>query len=140
VLAGPRRRWTGAILDVGRVAWIVGEHSFRGFAKSGQPERGYRAGCTMPLAGVAGGGLEFRIVADRFLHHMVRYLVGTMVDAARGRRPATDVALLLDETTDWTGWRRARPAPAGGSVPGPRLLSYAGGRLNPEGPENEDLP
>jgi tRNA pseudouridine38-40 synthase len=32
--------------------------------------------------------LVFHVVANRFLHHMVRYMVGTMVDVARGRRAA----------------------------------------------------
>ena len=41
------------------------------------------------------GGLVFEIEANRFLHHMVRFLVGTMLDIATGRRPATDFAALL---------------------------------------------
>ena len=41
------------------------------------------------------GGLVFEIEANRFLHHMVRFLVGTMIDAALGRRPASDVEALL---------------------------------------------
>lgn len=77
---------------------IVGEHSFRAFAKSGQPERGDR--CTVhesrwePWERL---GLTFRITADRFLHHMVRYLVGTMADIARGKRPLADLRRLLEE-------------------------------------------
>ena len=34
--------------------------------------------------------------ADRFLQHMVRMLVGTMVDVALGRRPLSDMQRLLD--------------------------------------------
>jgi tRNA pseudouridine38-40 synthase len=41
------------------------------------------------------GGLVFEIEANRFLHHMVRFLVGTMMDTAVGRRPLDDVAALL---------------------------------------------
>jgi tRNA pseudouridine38-40 synthase len=37
----------------------------------------------------------FEIEANRFLHHMVRFLVGTMIDAALGRRPPHDVDALL---------------------------------------------
>src|SRR5215213_9912308 len=40
-------------------------------------------------------GFVFQIEANRFLHHMVRFLVGTMMDAALGRRPASDLATLL---------------------------------------------
>jgi tRNA pseudouridine38-40 synthase len=40
-------------------------------------------------------GLAFWITADRFLHKMVRFLVGTMTDIARGRRPLGDLTTLL---------------------------------------------
>jgi tRNA pseudouridine38-40 synthase len=40
-------------------------------------------------------GLEFWITADRFLHKMVRFLVGTMLDIGLGRRPLADLARLL---------------------------------------------
>jgi tRNA pseudouridine38-40 synthase len=129
------------ILDEGAAA-IVGENSFRGYAKAGQPERGYR--CVVHVARWVEwpGGLELRIVANRFLHHMVRYLVGTMVDAARGRRPAGDIAGLLDEQRlDPSG-----PSPLETSPPAPAdglflaRVYYDDDQPNPEGPENEDLP
>mgnify|MGYP003575693898 CR=1 FL=1 len=74
---------------------FLGEHPFRAFAKSGQPERGVV--CTVTVAEWRSytGGVEFHVTADRFLHHMVRYMVGTMVDVARGRRPASDIDALL---------------------------------------------
>ncbi len=96
------RRWCWplgevlAIDDLQRAADLVlGEHSFQAFAKSGQPERGYR--CTVADAQWSEWelGVRFRITADRYLHHMVRYLVGTMVDMARGRRPVEDMTSLL---------------------------------------------
>jgi len=40
-------------------------------------------------------GVQFDITANRFLHHMVRYMVGTMVDVALQRRPAGDIDTLL---------------------------------------------
>jgi tRNA pseudouridine38-40 synthase len=40
-------------------------------------------------------GFRFHIAGDRFLHHMVRFLVGTMVDIALGRRPTDDMSTLL---------------------------------------------
>jgi tRNA pseudouridine38-40 synthase len=74
---------------------FLGEHTFRAFAKSGQPERGEV--CTVAAAEwrAYAQGVEFHVTADRFLHHMVRYMVGTMVDVARGRRPAADIDELL---------------------------------------------
>ncbi len=74
---------------------IVGRHSFEAFAKAGQPERGDM--CIVSAARWSEWQLGpcFTITANRYLHHMVRYLVGTMVEVARGRRPLGDVERLL---------------------------------------------
>ena len=56
-------------------------------------------------------GHRFTITADRYLHHMVRYLVGTMVDVARGRRPLEEMARLI---ANEPGLVTSPPAPAGG--------------------------
>lgn len=74
---------------------IVGDHSFLAFAKSGQPERGDRCTVHRALWEPWELGVQLTITADRYLHHMVRYLVGTMVAIARGHRPATDLQGLL---------------------------------------------
>ena len=75
---------------------IRGDHSFRAFAKAGQEERGDRcdvhAARWVPWGGL---GVQLEISANRFLHHMVRYLVGTLVDIGRGRRPVDDMNRLL---------------------------------------------
>jgi tRNA pseudouridine38-40 synthase len=39
--------------------------------------------------------MVFEVEANRFLHHMVRFLVGTMLDVAAERRPLADVQSLL---------------------------------------------
>ncbi len=90
---------------------VRGEHSFEAFAKAGQPERGYT--CTIASAAWIPWelGTRFRITADRYLHHMVRYLVGTMVDIARGRRPVEDMDRLLRGDQELT---TSPPAPARG--------------------------
>lgn len=96
-------------------AAVPGERSFRKFAKSGQPERGDR--CTVMEAGWrawAGPGYVFDITADRFLHHMVRYLVGTMVEVAAGRRPADEMIELLENPE--TDLLTSPPAPPEGLV------------------------
>jgi tRNA pseudouridine38-40 synthase len=74
---------------------FVGNHSFIAFAKTGQPERGEM--CTVSVSEWRewAVGVEFNVTADRFLHHMVRYMVGTMVDVARSRRPASDIDDML---------------------------------------------
>ncbi|MFV1986829.1 MAG: tRNA pseudouridine(38-40) synthase TruA [Gemmatimonadota bacterium] len=75
---------------------IVGDRDFGRFAKSGQPARGSR--CSVDSAGWRRhptGHFVFEIVADRFLHHMVRYLVGTTIEIAAGRRAEEDFGALL---------------------------------------------
>lgn len=102
-----RRRFEWALhraLDAGALATcartLIGEHDFRGFAAAGQVKPHYR--CRVALAEWApradGAGMTFTIEADRFLHHMVRFLVGTMADIALGRRPASDFPRLLAAT------------------------------------------
>jgi tRNA pseudouridine38-40 synthase len=79
---------------------ILGEHDFRAFAAVGQDKPHYR--CHITTAQWAtrpgGQGFIFTVEADRFLHHMVRFLVGTMAEVARGRRPLAEFADLLQRT------------------------------------------
>ena len=55
--------------------------------------------------------MTFTIEADRFLHHMVRFLVGAMVDIALGRRPVSDFSRLLAATDNQAA---SPPAPPQG--------------------------
>ena len=91
---------------------LTGKHEFRAFAKSGQPQRGYACHVSnarwRPWNDL---GVAFEITANRFLHRMVRYLVGTTVDIARGRRKEEEMALLLSGNTEL---RTSRPAPPQG--------------------------
>ncbi len=98
---------------------IVGERSFRAFARAGQPQRGYR--CRVVRARWSrwdGPGVAFEISANRFLHRMVRYLVGTMVEIALGRRDESDMLRLLQRQSlpgDAKGVPiTSSPAPPGG--------------------------
>ena len=76
---------------------LLGEHSFRAFAVRGTapPEDDHRCEIRRAEWRTRTGGLVFEIEANRFLHHMVRFLVGTMIEAAQGRRPIADVGALL---------------------------------------------
>jgi tRNA pseudouridine38-40 synthase len=93
---------------------LIGDHDFSAFAKSGQPERGAR--CRIRSADwrystTEDGRLELEITADRFLHHMVRYLVGTFAEIGQCLRPVDEIAGLLRGEP---GLRAAAPAPAQG--------------------------
>jgi len=76
---------------------LSGAHDFRAFAAKGEPKPHYD--CRVRTAEWrerdAATGYAFHVAADRFLHHMVRMLVGTMVDIGLGRRPASDMTALL---------------------------------------------
>jgi tRNA pseudouridine38-40 synthase len=76
---------------------IRGEHSFRAFAVQGTAPAGDHHRCDVHDACWCerAGGLVFEIEANRFLHHMVRFLVGTMMEMASGRRPVDDMPELL---------------------------------------------
>lgn len=115
------RRWCWDVSDfppdpdrLHRSAELVpGRRSFRKFAKTGQPQRGER--CEVSQARWTswnGIGLRLEMTANRYLHHMVRYLVGTMVDVARGRRPLEEMGELL--SNPHTELTTSRPAPAQG--------------------------
>jgi tRNA pseudouridine38-40 synthase len=85
-----------SVLDDG-ARQLVGEHCFRAFAVRGTAPPSDDHQCRVFAAAWRDrdGGLVFEIEANRFLHHMVRFLVGTMMDAGTGRRPASDFATLL---------------------------------------------
>ncbi|MBI1967284.1 MAG: tRNA pseudouridine(38-40) synthase TruA [Gemmatimonadetes bacterium] len=104
-------------LDLGVLAaaatTLVGEHEFRGLAAAGAATPHYR--CRVALAEWApradGAGVMFTIEADRFLHRMVRFLVGAMVEVALGRRPLSDLSRLLAATDNQAA---SPPAPPQG--------------------------
>ena len=103
--ASPFRRpfeWAlGRALDLpalqAAAAVVRGEHDFQSFSVRGQDKPHWR--CRVSQADwserAEGHGLSFHVGADRFLHHMVRMLVGTMAEVGLGRRPVADMAALL---------------------------------------------
>jgi tRNA pseudouridine38-40 synthase len=115
-----RRRYEWAIgrtLDLSalRVAAtaLPGEHDFSAFSvrRSPRPHKRCRIMQAMWLERPDGAGLSFEIAADRFLHHMVRMLVGTMTDIGLGRRAVSDMQRLLAQEP---GVRTSPPAPSQG--------------------------
>ena len=97
----------------GAATVLPGEHDFRGVAAAGAAKPHYR--CRVALAEWApradGAGVTFTIEADRFLHRMVRFLVGAMVEIALGRRPSSDFPRLLAATDNQAA---SPPAPPQG--------------------------
>ncbi len=115
-----RRRYEWALpgaVDAERLAAsaraLVGQHSFLGLSAKGPERDHYRCRVLEALwmRREDAEGFEFWITADRFLHHMVRFVVGLMADIARGRRPADDLPTLLAAKDNRSA---SPPAPAHG--------------------------
>lgn len=64
---------------------ILGRHDFTSFSSSQAEVENYTVDVRKAKWRAKGDTLTFEIEADRFLHNMVRILVGTMVDMARGK-------------------------------------------------------
>lgn len=79
-------------------ATVLGRHDFSAFCRT-RSETINRT-CTVETARWVPDGRpgdwRFEIAADRFLHGMVRAVVGTLLDVGRGRRPETALADALD--------------------------------------------
>jgi len=64
---------------------VTGEHDFAGFARANASVDSTRCRVEVSRWELTEFDMVYHITADRFLHHMVRYLAGTMVEVARGR-------------------------------------------------------
>jgi tRNA pseudouridine38-40 synthase len=75
---------------------IVGRKDFAGFCKAKSLKE--NTICQVYFANWSENEAQqvFEIVADRFLHQMVRLLVGTMMDVARGRFRPSIVSEIID--------------------------------------------
>jgi tRNA pseudouridine38-40 synthase len=92
---------------------FLGEHDFRAFAAKGAPKPHYRCRLLRSewVARPGERGFSYHVEADRFLHHMVRFLVGTMVDVGLERRPLADIEALLERSDNF---ETSPPAPPQG--------------------------
>ena len=92
-------------------AAISGEHDFAAFQGSGATVRTTvrRVSSARWQAVQPGGLFVFEIAGDGFLRHMVRSLVGTLVEIGQHRRPVEDIARLL-QSTSRAGAGRTAPA------------------------------
>jgi tRNA pseudouridine38-40 synthase len=77
-------------------AQLLGEHDFHAFTPAETQHRVFRRRVLAAGWTQVGDELVFRIEADSFLRHMVRTLVGTMLQTAAGERPPEGFAKLLE--------------------------------------------
>lgn len=93
---------------------LPGQHHFGAFCK--QDPIPDRFECQILEAGWSrqDGEISFEIEANRFLRHMVRIIVGTLVEIGQGKRPPTDMASLLGGGSSARRSQAGRTAPAQG--------------------------
>jgi tRNA pseudouridine38-40 synthase len=92
---------------------LIGTHDFKAFSveRSVRPHTRCRVRLARWEPRADDRGWTFEVAADRFLHHLVRMLVGTMIDIGLGRRPGADLGRLLARER---GVRTSPPAPPQG--------------------------
>lgn len=76
-------------------AFLLGRRDFASFCAAESVEGGTGAEVVESRWERAGPIWTYRIAADRFLHHMVRSIVGTLVEVGTGRRQAASLAQVL---------------------------------------------
>jgi tRNA pseudouridine38-40 synthase len=80
-------------------AALVGTHDFVAFQSVGSEISGTTRTITRSSWRETGGLLTYEIAGDGFLRHMVRAIVGTLVEVGRGWREPDNVAALLEPRT-----------------------------------------
>jgi tRNA pseudouridine38-40 synthase len=91
----PRRPWHAERLERATRA-LEGTHDFSAFQSAGSAATSPRCRLARARWSPWEGGLRLDIVADHFLYHMVRGIVGTALAAARGPDPAAAMREVLD--------------------------------------------
>jgi tRNA pseudouridine38-40 synthase len=76
-------------------AQLLGEHDFAGFQAAGGDVLGTRRQIVRSLVSQRDNQVVYEVTGSGFLRHMVRNIVGTLVDIGRGRRPVADMARVL---------------------------------------------
>jgi tRNA pseudouridine38-40 synthase len=88
---------------------ILGDHDFESFCNYAAEVNHYRCMITQSEWALSATGLVYEVRANRFLHGMVRALVGTMVDVGRGYTPESSFAGIM-KAMDRTKAGMAAPA------------------------------
>jgi len=86
-------------LDVERMCQassiLAGTYDFTSFCSSNSETKTHICR-VMHCQWQEGEDIDFEIQADRFLQHMVRIIVGTMVEVGRGRLPVEEIGRILE--------------------------------------------
>lgn len=88
---------------------FIGTHDFTGFAASSTESLSRTRTVLVAELTKRGALITFRIEADGFLHHMIRNMVGTLLEIGRGKRPVSDVRRILEAKDRRQAGRTAPP-------------------------------
>ena len=88
---------------------IVGVHDFESFCKANSDVGHHRCDVRSASWEEEGSALKFTIRADRFLHGMVRALVGSIVDVGRGYASLDEFVSILEKKNRSDAGRAAPP-------------------------------
>jgi tRNA pseudouridine38-40 synthase len=77
-------------------ALVVGNHDFTAFCKANAEVEHKRCIVFDSKWKKTSTGMAYHVKANRFLQHMVRFLVGSMVEVGRGRMTIDDFKLFVD--------------------------------------------
>jgi tRNA pseudouridine38-40 synthase len=80
-------------------AAVVGTHDFAAFQSAGSDSNGTVRTVWRSEISDTAGLVTYEITGDGFLRHMVRALIGTLVDIGRGWRSPSSMAPLLRGST-----------------------------------------
>lgn len=99
-LRARRSHWVARPLDVAAMAEAaaacLGTHDFASFQAAGSEVRDtIRTLTRLEVLGEPGGEIAIECAGDGFLRHMVRNLVGTLLEVGFGKRPAGSMGALL---------------------------------------------
>ena len=75
---------------------VIGDHDFTSFCKAKAEVNHKRCFVEESKWEIESDVMTYIITANRFLQHMVRYLVGTMIEVARGRMNLDDFSQFLN--------------------------------------------
>lgn len=76
-------------------ALLLGTHDFRSFCANKQLKKSSVRTLKRLELTRDGDELRFCLTADGFLYHMVRIIVGTLLEIGQGKRPAEDIGRIL---------------------------------------------
>ncbi|MBN2029775.1 tRNA pseudouridine(38-40) synthase TruA [bacterium] len=75
--------------------YLVGEHDFTSFCKANGQTDNFISCVSDVHWQIDDGEIHFEITADRFFHHMVRSIVGTLMEVGRGKIAPEDFQQIL---------------------------------------------